>query len=29
MKHAAGRDKDRVDLAELDALHGRSEPEAP
>ena len=28
MKRAAGRDKDRVDLAELDALHGRSEPDA-
>lgn len=26
MKRAAGRDKDRIDLAELDALHGRSDP---
>lgn len=27
MKQAAGRDKDRLDLAELDELHGTSEPE--
>jgi len=27
-KRAAGRDKDRIDLAELDALHGPDEPGA-
>jgi hypothetical protein len=28
MKRAAGRDKDRLDLAELDELHGPDEPSA-